>query len=227
MIVPVYNAERYIADALRSILEQSTPPGEVIVVDDGSDDGTSAVLEQFGDDITVVTQPNCGIARARNAGIAAAGGSLLAFLDADDLMTAGALAARLDRLGARDAPQAVFGRMEQFISPDVDQAQARRFRFLPGPHRIRYFPTMVIHRDAFSLVGRVDPSFHSGADIDWFSRAQFRGLRVGEIDAVVVRRRIHGQNHSLRIGLAKHTELLRVVYAHRQRYGAPQGEGAS
>jgi glycosyltransferase involved in cell wall biosynthesis len=83
-IIPVFNRERTIARAVTSALEQSYANLEVIVVDDGSQDGTLDALEQFGNRISVFTQPNGGPSRARNLGASKSSGTILAFLDSDD-----------------------------------------------------------------------------------------------------------------------------------------------
>jgi glycosyltransferase involved in cell wall biosynthesis len=215
VIVPVCTGERYVTEALESILEQSVTPAEVLVIDDGSTDDTPHVLESFGASIRVITQPNRGIAGSRNVGIREATHSLLGFLDADDLMTPRSLELRLERLFASDEPDAVFGRIEQFVSPDVDPARASRFRFVEGP-QAGLFSTLLGHRAAFDKVGPIDESFQAGAEIDWISRARLAGLRFVDIDEVALRRRIHADNHSTRFA-AKNAELLRVVNAHRRR----------
>jgi len=87
VVVPLYNKEKHVERALRSALGQSLPPLELIVVDDGSTDGGAAVVERIADEdgrIKLLRQPNGGVSRARNAGIAASRGSHVAFLDADD-----------------------------------------------------------------------------------------------------------------------------------------------
>ncbi|MBI4573499.1 MAG: glycosyltransferase family 2 protein, partial [candidate division NC10 bacterium] len=85
VILPVYNGERFLAAAIASILAQDYQPIEVIVVDDGSTDGTAAIARSF-QGVRYLYQPNQGPAFARNAGIAVARGAFIAFLDADDLM---------------------------------------------------------------------------------------------------------------------------------------------
>ena len=85
VIIPAYNAEAFIADTVQSVLDQTYQDFEIIVVDDGSKDGTVAALEPFGSRVHVHTQTNGGVARARNAGVALASGEFIAFLDADDL----------------------------------------------------------------------------------------------------------------------------------------------
>jgi len=100
VIIPTYNRARCVGEAIDSVLVQEPPADEVIVVDDGSTDATSAVLAAYGDRITVIRQDNAGAAAARNTGLAHACGDWIAFLDSDDLWLPGRMA-RLHRdLGA-------------------------------------------------------------------------------------------------------------------------------
>jgi hypothetical protein len=85
VIIPVYNREPYVVETVRSALAQQLPPHQVIVVDDGSTDGSLAVLEQFGDAIELHRQSNQGCAAARNLGLKHSSGEYLAFLDSDDV----------------------------------------------------------------------------------------------------------------------------------------------
>jgi glycosyltransferase involved in cell wall biosynthesis len=84
VIIPAYNAAAYIERALRSVLNQSRPADEIIVVNDGSTDGTSQILKRYEGKIRIIEQVNTGVSAARNAGIRAAAGDWIAFLDADD-----------------------------------------------------------------------------------------------------------------------------------------------
>ena len=85
VVIPAYNAARTLAEALHSVLAQTMPPMEIIVVDDGSTDDTAAVLRQFGDKVKTLHQPNSGLAATRRAGIEMATGDLIALFDADDI----------------------------------------------------------------------------------------------------------------------------------------------
>ena len=85
VIIPAYNVERYVGAAIESVLAQTYHPIEILVVNDGSTDGTQLVLNRFGDAITVLAQENQGLASARNRGLLAARGEFIAFLDADDV----------------------------------------------------------------------------------------------------------------------------------------------
>lgn len=102
VVIPAYNAAAFLAQTLQSILDQSTPPGEIIVVDDGSIDDTVAVARSFSS-VTVICLENSGPGAARNAGIAAASGEYIALMDADDLWAS-------DKLEVQLAALETFGR---------------------------------------------------------------------------------------------------------------------
>src|SRR3989442_1887498 len=85
VVIPVYNGERYLADAIQSVRDQTYQNFEVIVVDDGSTDGSAEVAQSFGEAIRYVHEANGGVCKARNTGMAVARGGYLAFLDQDDL----------------------------------------------------------------------------------------------------------------------------------------------
>lgn len=84
VVIPAYNVEQYIGRAVDSVLAQSRPAQEVIVVNDGSKDGTAAVIQRYGPDIRYIYQEKAGASVARNRGIEEAKGEWIAFLDADD-----------------------------------------------------------------------------------------------------------------------------------------------
>jgi len=84
VVIPAYNIEKYIGRAIDSVLTQTHKPDEIIVVDDGSTDGTAAEIKKFGDKVKYIYQQNAGLPAARNTGIKAATGTWIAFLDGDD-----------------------------------------------------------------------------------------------------------------------------------------------
>src|SRR3954452_5019375 len=110
VILPVYNREQTVARAIRSVLAQTSTPLELIVIDDGSTDGTHDVLDSFGSQITVIEQPHAGPYTARNRGLRAARGELIAFIDSDDARLPERLAAQMP-LMVRPGVGLVFGRV--------------------------------------------------------------------------------------------------------------------
>ena len=88
VIIPLYNAEKYIAETLQNVLEQTYSPIEILVVDDGSSDNSLAIARTFEcKNVKIFTQPNCGASAARNLGLREAKGDFIQFLDADDLLS--------------------------------------------------------------------------------------------------------------------------------------------
>lgn len=197
IIIPVFNAERYLAEAIESVLMQSVKPLEIIVVNDGSTDKSEKVANTFKNDICYLLQENKGASAARNLGISLAKGSLLAFLDADDVWTAHKLELQLKALKKNPELDMVFGNVEQFVSPELDAENGNRLRselkIMPG----YYVGTMLIKRESFQQVGLFKEDLQLAEFIDWFSRAEDMKLHYKVLPEVVTKRRIHTTNQGL------------------------------
>jgi glycosyltransferase involved in cell wall biosynthesis len=193
VVIPVHNARAYVGEAIDSVLAQTRPAEEVIVVDDGSTDGVGEVLDGYGASLRILRQEHCGAASALNAGLAAATGDSIAFLDADDLWTDDKLRQQCEVLAENEAVDAVFGYIEQFISPDaagVAQRYAVPDRPQPGISR----DALLIRMSAFERFGRFDGSLSAGEFVAWYSRAAASGLKSKVLPTVVARRRVHTTN---------------------------------
>jgi glycosyltransferase involved in cell wall biosynthesis len=196
VIIPVYNTERYLAQAIESVLGQSLPAAEIIVVDDGSTDRSPEIARSYNAAVQVITQGNQGAAAARNRGIEASQGSLLAFLDADDYWTSDKLERQAAAL-ADPGLDMVFGGVQQFISPELDEAVKQSLR-LPEQISPGYCAgAMLIRREAFLKVGYFNPQRQIGDFIDWYARAQELDLKSRLLPWVVYWRRIHTYNMGL------------------------------
>jgi glycosyltransferase involved in cell wall biosynthesis len=198
VLMPAYNAERYLPEALDSVLSQSRQPFEVIVVDDGSSDGTANVARGYGERIRYEHQPNAGIGAARNRGVELARGDQLAFLDADDRWEPDKLERQLAVLEAEPRPDIVLGLARQFVSPDLPAEAQARIR-CPDEAQPGYLPSaMLVSRATFERVGPFATDLHVGEFIDWMARARELGLRELMLDTVVLWRRLHDTNQSVR-----------------------------
>jgi glycosyltransferase involved in cell wall biosynthesis len=193
-IVPARDAELYIEEAIDSILAQTRPPDEVIVVDDGSRDGTAERVERYGDPVALIRQEPGGIGAAINTALDAAEGDLISFLDADDLWSPRKLELQCEALAADPGLDLVFGHAEEFISPDLSESERARLRVTPDPQPAKLKGTMLIRRAAFDRAGRFPTEWKVVDFIDWYARAQEQELRELMLDQVVLRRRLHRSN---------------------------------
>src|SRR5262245_2202743 len=117
-LIAVHNGAAFVDAAIRSVLRQTLPPDEVIVVDDASIDRTGDVVANFGCSVRLLRRTHEGEAAALNAGITESKGEFLSFLDADDLWAEEKLARQKAALDANPLVDAVFGQMVQFIDPE-------------------------------------------------------------------------------------------------------------
>ena len=222
VVIPAFNRERYLGDALGSVLAQGHDALDLIVVDDGSTDATAAVARRFAA-VRCISRPHGGAAAARNTGVAAARGELLAFLDSDDLWVEGKVACQIAALRAGPGAAMVFGWVRHFLSPEVSDALRARMLCPPDPGPGRCCGTMMITREAMGRVGRFDETLGAGEFIDWYSRARDAGTSEVMVERVVLRRRLHGGNLGFQRP-ALRRELARAVANHLRRQGARRGE---
>src|SRR5437667_4942434 len=198
VISPVRDGAPYIASAIESVLGQSEPPAELLVIDDGSRDGTADIVSQFcGHGVHLIQQPPEGAAAARNAGVKLARHLLLAFLDADDLWTSTKLERQCAELQSDPTLDMVFGYVRQFVSPDVEAARRARLRCrnesIPG-----YLAgTMLIRCESFERVGLFETEWAIGEFLAWYARVQLLGLREKMIPTVLLMRRLHRTNQGI------------------------------
>lgn len=225
VVIPVFNGARHLAAALESIRRQTRPADEVIVADDGSTDGTAAVVASVAPSARCLRLPHRGVSAALNAGISAARSDVLGFLDHDDLWVETKLALQLAALVRDPSIDAVFGRAEQFHSEELGPAERARHPFPPGAYPFISRTTMLIRRSALERIGPFDPARRCEF-IDWYLRAARAGLRTATLDAVVVRRRIHATNRSLHEDTLRPEipQLLRAWLRDRRGGGNPAPE---
>ena len=208
VVIPAYNADRYLGDALRSLAAQELRPDEVVVVDDGSTDGTAALAEQHG--AKLLRQDRRGPGAARNRGVAATNAPFVAFLDADDWFAPGKLAAQVAALRGTDAPLVC---CDAFLVDDgVVGAAKNRDRGVP--ERIDFdtlfdgnpviCSTVLARREELLSVGGFDedPVLVATEDYDLWLRLAARAP-LAYLDAPLAYYRRHGQ------GLSANTRFLR------------------
>jgi glycosyltransferase involved in cell wall biosynthesis len=181
-IIPVHNVDRYLGEAIESVLAQTYSNIELIVIDDGSTDASAIVAQSYGDRVNYLYQSNAGVSAAQNAGVKRAKGDLVAFLDSDDTWSAGKI---LDM---------VFTHVEQFRSPELPADVPCGVP--PGQEIMAGLATgtMLTRVEAFDRVGLFSSGFVIGDFIDWFARAVDAGVTHEILPDVLMRRRIHDRN---------------------------------
>lgn len=221
VVVPVYQGERFLDAALVSIRDQTRPADQVVVIDDGSTDGSATIALRMAEDwpaLHVLRRANGGLSTALNDGISAASGDLVTFLDADDVMVPTRLEQQARHL--RDNPDVdlVYGREEVLVEDGVSAPAWIR----PGDDgKPRpYMMSLMVHRAAFERVGEFDPSLAMSQDLDWMVRARATGLRMDVLDTVLIRRRMHGENMVYDTTAVRHGMLRTLRSRLRSREGS-------
>lgn len=197
VIVPAFNAGQTLAATLASIHAQSLAPAQIVVVDDGSTDDTAAIAEAgalAGSEL--IRLANSGVASAMNAGLAAARGEWVAFLDADDLWEPDCLQSQLAHVSAKPGLDAGVGGVTEFVCPSLSVADAARLR--PRPPQTAWLSgSTLVRRAVFERVGPFNPALRLGSWIDWVDRARRAGASFGEHPKLVMRRRLHPASLSM------------------------------
>lgn len=226
VIIPVYNGEMYLNEALDSVRAQHYPALEIIIVDDGSTDGSGAIARSRPEKIRYVRQDNAGPAAARNRGIREAKAKLIAFLDADDIWPERSLSIRLETLQRDPSLQGAVGKIRIFRMGVPDAA--------PSPLTLTEpmsLPMLVggglFYRSVFAKIGFFNEELRQSEDLDWLLRLREAGIPIRHIDAVTLHYRQHANSLSGNRAATQHgiMEAIRLSLERRRRpeSGSPAG----
>lgn len=208
VIIPAFNAENYITDALESVFKQTLRVDEIIVVDDGSTDKTVEVVERSSEssnrEVKIISQDNFGAAKARNAGIKIAQGEWIAFLDADDLWRADKLKLQFDRLNVEPEAKMVFSDMSHQVAGKVvfnSYLHEKKYSFLSEGQiysnllheNFVFTPTVVVQKSILDELGGFDEKLQIAEDYDLWLRIANKNEILFVDEPLVVRRRT-GEN---------------------------------
>jgi glycosyltransferase involved in cell wall biosynthesis len=205
VVVPAYNAEAWIAATIESILGQTVPPAEVIVVDDGSTDGTRSELEPFADCLRIIEQANAGPAAAYNAGFRAAASDFVAKCPADDIWAPEKLAWQLEVLTDHLEVDVAFGRARDFGTREGDLPAPPAAGVLEGPaflatlyrQNVIASPTALVRRSLHEGLGGFREDLRAGEDYDFWLRAVQAGAVFFFDPRLLASLRKHDRNLSL------------------------------
>lgn len=224
VIIPVYNGAGFLAEAIDCVRAQRYEPLEIIIVDDGSDDGSYDLARAYAPDATVIRQANAGPGAARNTGLRVATGRLIAFLDVDDLWPEGKLHRQVARLQREPHLSLVLGLIQHSVTPGADHFD---MKFEDNDNMVIpffHFGAGLYRREAFDTVGPISESLTDSEDHDWFFRFREAGLSwVVENELGLIYRR-HFSNMT-KPGPLHETDVFRVIsqsLARRRQEGVPK-----
>ena len=211
-IIPVYNAERYLGETLDSVFAQTYRPIEVIVVDDGSTDGSADIIAAHGGRITTLRQANAGAAAARNRGIAAAESDFIALGDADDLWHPERLSRQMSCFAERPELDMCIPHIEPFWTPDLPaHKDTYRDPRIGVVTHASVTMAVVARRALFDRIGAFDTSLRTSDDQDWYLRAIEGGATIEILPEVLLYYRLHDSNMSRLEATQCALELAEIV----------------
>lgn len=226
VMIGVYNGAPYLREAIESVRAQSYEPLELIVVDDGSDDGSGEIAKGYSE-VRYVFQERGGNGAARNRAVKLASADYFAFLDADDRFVRDKLDKQMAALRADPDLDMVFGYVREFVSPELTTEERAQIRpAAPEPLPWTAPNLMLIHRDSFDRVGPFSTTLRVGVTVDWFARASEAGLKSLILPDTVLERRLHLQNNGLRERDARSQYLLVLKAAMDRRRAAERDEAS-
>jgi glycosyltransferase involved in cell wall biosynthesis len=231
VVIPAYNVERHIGETVASVLAQTLREFELIVVDDGSSDGTAAEIRRFADPrLRAITKSNGGVSAARNTGLAACSAPLVVFLDGDDLLTPGALEIMCETMDRAPEAVACCGQHEKISEdgePLSDNAKTRiqlsgtcdTLSQLIKGNLIVNGGTLCMRVSAAKRAGGFDTSLRLGEDWEFWCRLALLGdfRPIPDFTAMKYRQRIAGANVRLTgSGIRPNFEAVEKIFANRE-----------
>jgi glycosyltransferase involved in cell wall biosynthesis len=226
VVIPVWNGERYLSEAIESVLGQTHDAVDIVVVDDGSQDSSADIAGRYAPDVRVVRCPHRGSAAARNTGTEAVRGDFVALLDHDDLWPARKLEIQLAAFGSPEPPDIVFGHVREFISPEIPARAARRLRCTPEPRPAKLSGTMLATRAAVDRVGPTSTEWISADFLAWLLAARRLGLREIMLPDHVLSRRVHElnvKNHGSELPRSEYLRILKAALDQNRAGSQPGG----
>ncbi|WNZ46986.1 glycosyltransferase [Leptolyngbya boryana CZ1] len=218
VIIPVYNGEHFLAEAIQNLKRQHYPQLEIIVIDDGSTDKTAEIAAQFHADIRYIYQSNQGPAAARNHGINLAQGEVITFLDVDDLWADQVLIEFTSYLIAHPEVEIVQGLIQQMqLDPTRTDRYADAFKPIFEPYQFINLGSAIYRKSVFDKVGLFDPELRDNEDTDWFMRAWEQNIHKVVMPKVMLFYRQHGRNMVLQQTNLVHFGLLKIFKRHIAR----------
>ncbi|MBA4096248.1 MAG: hypothetical protein C0484_05685 [Rhodospirillum sp.] len=193
VIIPVYNGSQYLATTLESVLAQTYPLHEIIVIDDGSTDSSPDILRSYGERLRVTRQDNQGVAVARNVGLLQVTGDVINFIDQDDLWPAGRTAALVNALQSNPDALVAAGQVEILYERPRPPSPLDNFG---TALREFYVGSLCIRKQVFDLLGPLHTGLGYADDVDFMMRRREANIKTVYVDDVTLQYRLHEGNTS-------------------------------
>lgn len=208
-LITAYNAAPFIEEAVESLVNQTRPPAEIVLVDDGSTDNTAKLAQMAGGGLLrVIGQKNGGNPAGRNRGLKEISQPFVMFADADDISLPDRIALSLDAFNDVPERDAVFGKWRNFwIDELAHEENDPRTHAPSGVQTSRYLCTAMFRADLVRKVGEFDPSLQY-SDVHWLSRTVKAAELIGALDHLTYLRRIHHSNLSRKLTVDGTFELI-------------------
>ncbi|OYU93651.1 MAG: hypothetical protein CFE21_19665 [Bacteroidetes bacterium B1(2017)] len=215
VIISVFNAEKYLSESLDSVLNQSMPAKEIIVINDGSKDHSIDILKRYGKKIKLIDRENKGVPYSVNEGISLVKQPWISFNDGDDIWAPNKLELQYNYLLDHKDLRILFGMMRQFISPELSETDKASIYVPVNPEKAFIRPAMLVHQSVFAKHGLFNPSLKAGDFIEWFQRIKEKDVKFDFIDEVVYFRRLHKNSLSSQHGVKE--DFLKILKAKLDR----------
>lgn len=209
IIIPVWNGEKYLAEAIESALAQDYPNKEILVINDGSSDSTQSVIDRFLPHILPIYQSNQGLGAARNTGIRASTGEYLAFLDHDDFWEETKLSAQMREINADDP--LVFGHVKQFICPSLNEEQRSQLSVNEEILPCFFAGALLVSKKRFLQIGPFFEKKIVGEFVDWYARAIEAKVPMVMLPQLTLHRRVHTHNMGRQKEIYSRLEYLKIL----------------
>jgi glycosyltransferase involved in cell wall biosynthesis len=211
-IVASFNCEKYIAEAVSSILDQTYKNIEIIIADGGSTDSTKEVIKKFNYDINFAAQKTLSPAATRNFGVQSSKGNYIAFLDADDLWHPEKLTRQMNCFNADPGIDLCITYAEMFWSGDLKNEKV----FFKNHPRTKPIPgyattTLLARKNVFEKTGEFNNDLWFTDAAEWFIRAKESGLKIYVIEEALTFHRMHRSNLTKRKSEESREEFLALV----------------
>tara|TARA_R110002124_G_scaffold229799_1_gene394944 strand:- start:4557 stop:5270 length:714 start_codon:yes stop_codon:yes gene_type:complete len=210
IIIPVYNGERFVCEAIDSARKQTHQNIRIIVVNDGSTDGSrEKILALTGQlpNLVFVDRPHCGVSATLNTALEHTSADWIAFLDCDDLWATNKLQAQLAALTADQSLDICFTKLKEF---DDESAINTKYRARPEPLDGFNKTSMLCRRSLFDRVGEFNDALEMGDFIEWFNRCKTHNVKHVVLPDVLAFRRIHDNNMTNGVSAVDYLKVIRL-----------------